>query len=109
MSFLLEVTGWLGVLAALWYWVDAMRSKELARAAGRRACDEAGVQFLDDSVVLARVRPQRDARGRLGFHRAYHFEFTPDGSARQRGEVALLGRRVLHVSLGPARDPRTLH
>lgn len=109
MSFLLEVAGWLGVIAALWYWMDALRGKELARAAGRRACEEAGVQFLDDSVVLARVRPQRNARGRLGFHRAYHFEYTPDGSVRHRGEVALLGRQVLHLSLGPARDPHTRH
>lgn len=103
MSSLLEVAGLLGLAAAAGYWLEAMRSKELARAAGKRACEQAQVQFLDDTVELVRVRAQRDGGGRLGFRREYRFEFSDDGAARRRGELVLQGRRVLRVALEPHR------
>lgn len=103
MSSLLEVGGLLGLVAAAGYWLEAMRGKELARAAGKRACEQAQVQFLDDTVELVRVRVQRDGGGRLGLRREYRFEFSDDGSVRRRGELALLGRRVVRVALEPHR------
>ncbi|MCK7509600.1 MAG: DUF3301 domain-containing protein [Desulfobacterales bacterium] len=86
-----------------------MRSKELARTTGKRACESAQVQFLDDTVELVRVRVRRDHRGQLGFHREYRFEFSDDGAGRRQGKIELLGRRVLHVSLEPHRFPERLH
>ena len=109
MSSLLEVGGLLGLAAATGYWLEAMRSKEFARAAGKRACEQAQVQFLDDTVELVRVRVKRDGYGRLGFYREFRFEFSDDGAARRRGELAMFGKRVLHVSLEPHRFPDQLH
>lgn len=105
MPSLLEIGGLLGAIAATGYWLDAMRGKELARAAGRRACEQAQVQFLDDTVELVRVRVRRDARGHLGLRREYRFEFSDDGADRRGGEIALLGRQVLRVVLEPYRIP----
>lgn len=109
MSSLLEVGGLLGLAAAAGYWLEAMRSKELARAAGKRACEQAQVQFLDDTVELVRVRVKRDDHGRLGFYREYRFEFSDDGADRRRGALALFGKRVLRVSLEPHRFVERLH
>lgn len=109
MSSLPEVTALLAFAAAGAYWMAAMRSKELAREAGRRACREARVQFLDDTVQLVRVRLRRDRYGRLAFYREYRFEYTADGDRRQHGELAMLGARVLHVSLDPDRERPRLH
>ena len=90
----------LGLAAGVAYWLDAMRGYELARAAGKRACQEAGVQLLDDTVELVRLRLRRTHGGRLAWLREYRFEFSDDGAMRHRGQVTLLGRRVLHLALG---------
>lgn len=87
----------LAVVLALW--VETMRSQEQARALGLRACRDAGVQLLDDTVALTRVRLRRDARGRLAVYREYHFEFTTTGNSRHGGELALLGRQRAHLHL----------
>jgi hypothetical protein len=89
----------LAVVAA--YWLDALRAQELARAAGREVCKNTEVQFLDDSVVLAKLRLRRDDQGRIVIYREYRFEFTRDGYTRSRGQVTMMGRRVLALSLSP--------
>jgi hypothetical protein len=109
MSSLLEIGGLLGLAAVAGYWLEAMRSKELARAAGKRACQQAQVQFLDDTVELVRVRVRRDGRGRLGFYREYRFEFSDDGADRRRGELVLFGRQLVRVVLEPHRFAERLH
>lgn len=76
-----------------------MRVREHAIAAARRACRTFGVQFLDDSVILERMQPRRDERGRLRLRRRYRFEFTQSGGERCMGYMTLLGRRVLAVDL----------
>lgn len=87
------------MVAALAYALDGLRSRERVRDVAFDACRRAGVQLLDDTVELVRVRVQRDARGRLALQREYRFEFTMDGDRRQRGWVSLLGRQVLHLTM----------
>lgn len=99
MISLLEVAILLGLAAMAAYWASAVRGKEIARAAGQRACRQADVQFLDDTVVLARIRLQRQGGGQIGWAREYHFEYTHGGDDRQRGQVLLLGQRVERVAL----------
>lgn len=93
--------GFLLVAGVGWYWFDAMRALETARRAGRRRCAELGASLLDDTVVLVRLRPQRDDRGRLVLWREYQFELSRDGVTRSGGEVILLGGRVLSVTVEP--------
>jgi hypothetical protein len=46
-----------------------------------------------------RVRPRRDAHGRLAWHREYRFEFSANDHARHPGRIALLGQRVESIVL----------
>ena len=48
-----------------WYWWDTMQSKELAKRAGKRMCDEAKVQFLDDTVEKKKIWVRRNSQGRV--------------------------------------------
>lgn len=108
MSF--EVLIWLLLAAALvWYWLDGMRSHEIARGLGRTACVQANVLLLDDTVVLSRIRLRRNAWGRLSLYREYHFEFTSDGSQRYNGCLSMLGRQLQEVQLDAYRMPPEQH
>lgn len=82
-----------------WWWWDSMQAREVAVGAARRACRAFSTQLLDDSVVLRRIRLQRDGRGRFALLRMYTFEFTRIGDERRNGYASLLGRRVLDVHL----------
>lgn len=102
------MTKLLGLLALgglIWYWLDAMRTKEIAVAGGRIACDEVGVIFLDDTVALGGMRLGRNDIGQLVIVRDYRFEFTSDGSQRYRGLLTLVGKQVERLQMEPYRIP----
>ena len=84
---------------AIWFVSDSLKAREAAHAAARKACDEAGVQFLDDTVSQSTLRLARDTEGRVVLERHFRFEFTPTGDDRQQGRVRLLGNRVQEVNL----------
>lgn len=90
---------------AVWYWLDALRAKELAIRAGRRRCSDIGVTFLDDTVVLIQLRLRRNSYGRMAFHRKYRFEFASDGSHRYVGEVTLSGKSIQSLDMEAYRVP----
>ncbi len=86
----------------LWFWRDSLGAREQARAASSRACQQSGVQLLDDTVALERLWWRRDRDGRLKLERLYVFEFTDTGLNRRVGSVLLVGWRVevLHMEGG---------
>ena len=86
----------------LWFWRDSLGAREQARAASARACQQTGMQLLDDTVALERLWPRRDRDGRLKLERLYVFEFTDTGLVRRTGSVLLVGWRVevLHMEGG---------
>lgn len=97
---------WFGVLLALlWYWWDTVRTKEIARLAGLRACQQASVQFLDDTVALKQIRLRRNTRGRMQLRRQYCFEFTSDSEQRYQGCIEMQGQQVRRVEMDPYRIP----
>ncbi len=85
----------LALLAAFWW--SSFHARETARRAARRHCEAQGVQFLDDSVALTRLRVRREVTGRLALYREYRFEFSHDGEDRFAGQIRVIGRRVLGV------------
>jgi hypothetical protein len=90
----------LGLFGAVgWYWYAGMQAREQAIAVGRRTCNAAGLQFLDDSVALSRIRFARNGSGQLQFLRDYHFEFSDTGNNRRPGVIRMLGDRVEWVNL----------
>lgn len=83
----------LGFALLGWFWHDSLRAREQVLSACARACRNADVQLLDQTVALARLRLVRE-HGRLVPARDYAFEFTVDGSERWQGRVRLVGRRI---------------
>lgn len=86
------------VAVLAWAWLDALRARERAIAHGRRLCEEAGVQLLDQSVAVSRRRLVR-IDGLPALARRYAFEVSIDGSDRYRGHLDLEGDRLASWSL----------
>ena len=85
-----------GVIVALW--LDALGARELAGQRSRQLCEEAGLQLLDQSVVLQKIWFSR-VNGRLAFSRKYRFDVSFDGTDRHRASISMSGRRVTNYAL----------
>jgi len=97
---------WLVTLGlGMWYWWDSIRTQELAREAGLRACQRANVQFLDDTVERKRQWLRRNTGGRIQICRLYFFEFTSDGSERYQGRIVMFGQALREVEMDAYRIP----
>ena len=86
-----------------WFWFDSLRALEIARRAGKRACDNADVQFLDDTVAGIALALVRNMSGRRLLRRTYRFEFSETGDTRLEGQVVLLGDKIESVTMEPFR------
>ena len=84
-----------------WLWWDSLQSREAAVAAARAACLAEGLQFLDDTVGIAGIKPARNDDGRLRLQRRYEFEFSDTGANRIKGSIVMLGDHVLLLDLQP--------
>jgi hypothetical protein len=95
--------GLLGLLAALlaaaWYWHDALAARELANEAAAEACRGSGASLLDGTVAFRRIQAVRTDGGPLRLRRTYVFDYSRDGYSRQQGFVILTGRAVDSVGL----------
>ena len=87
------------VLAVFWFWMDSSRSRERAVNAAREACKQAGVQFLDDTVMLAKIRMCRKSSGSMALCRSYSFDFSLDGEQRRSGSVSMRAQTLIDLVL----------
>lgn len=95
------------LVAAFAFWISGRAAAENAAVHGRRACDHAGVQWLDQSVHQVRLRLGRDADGRLHWERQYRFEYSDGGENRNSGLITMIGSELQSL-VGPmprAHDP----
>ena len=92
------------IAAAIWLWRESLRSREAATRAGRRICVASDVQFLDETVALARMSLAWN--GRVALVRIYRFDYSTDGADRATGLVVVQRGAVVHAQLA---DPGTLH
>ena len=92
------------IAAAIWLWRESLRSRETATRAGRRICAASNVQFLDETVALAKMNLAWN--GRVALVRIYRFDYSTDGADRAAGLVVVQRGAVVHVQLA---DPGTLH
>jgi hypothetical protein len=97
-----------GGIAAL-VWRANVNARAIANAAALRACREADLQLLDDTVAFRRARPTRGADGKLTLRRTYVFDYSDDGASRRQGFVILCGHELEIVGLGPTLVRDTLH
>ena len=86
------------VLAAVvWLWRESLRARESATRAGRRICAANDVQFLDETVALARM--SLGWNGRMALVRSYRFDYSTDGADRAAGLVVVQAGVIVHVQL----------
>jgi len=88
-----------GLAAMAWFWWDSLQKRELAVRAARAVCERAGVQFLDDSVAVSKMKLQRDSNQRVRIYREFSFDYSSVGDDRQAGRVYLLGEIILSADL----------
>jgi hypothetical protein len=79
------------------YVYQSIRVRELALAAARRACRDAGVQLLDQTVSMQRLSASRDSEQRWRLWRQYRFEYSANGYERHSGNIIMLGKRLQAV------------
>jgi hypothetical protein len=96
-----ETAAIVGLAAGIAFWVDSLRARERALAAGRAACERYGLQLLDETVAVSALRLARNAEGRLRLRRVYAFEFSDTGNNRRQGSVVVLGAEVEDLHLEP--------
>ena len=89
------------IAAGIFFWLDSLRARERALAAGRAACQRYALQFLDDTVSFARIRLGRDQDGQLRIARTYTFEFSDTGNNRRHGAIVMLGGELQDLHLEP--------
>ena len=87
--------------AAIALWMDSLKVRERAVAAGQAACARYGLQFLDETVAFSRLRMARGEDGRLRLRRTYVFEFSDTGNNRRDGAIVMLGAQVEDLQLEP--------
>jgi uncharacterized protein DUF3301 len=83
----------LAIALAVWFWMDALGARERAIRFGRQLCREAGVQLLDQTVSMTRIRIAR-VDGLPTIVRRYGFDISLDGSDRHRGHLDLEGHQL---------------
>ncbi|HET8899096.1 MAG TPA: DUF3301 domain-containing protein [Rhodanobacteraceae bacterium] len=76
-------------------WHSALAARETARWHARELCRQFGVQLLDETVALTRIRPRRGNDSRWLLLRTYHFDVSPDGHSRMQAELCLRGRQLV--------------
>lgn len=99
---------WLAVVALIGgfvAWLDTLRARDLALTVARQQTARLGLQLLDDTVALQRMRVVRTASGWLGLMHRFRFEFTETGDSRREGFVLLGPDNPPHVDIEAYRDP----
>lgn len=97
-----------GAVAYAW-WNAGRAATEHAIDVGRSACRSAGVQLLDQTVHAAGWRLRRRDDGRLGLERSFRFEYSHDGTDRQRGRMVFHGRQLVSFAGPEAAVASSLH
>lgn len=93
----------LGLLAIGATWFHVLRLREHVTAHARRLCEQHGLQLLDDSVALHRLRASW-RNGALHLTREYRFETSRGGDDRQPAGITLSGGRITGDSM-PSFEP----
>lgn len=108
---LFELVSLVLLIALAWLWLDSVRARDLAIREAKLVCAAEGLQFLDETVAIASLRPARNDDGQLALRRVYAFEYSDTGNNRRPGSIVLLGQDVLFINVGLrlASELPTLH
>ena len=87
------------VSAAIWFWLDGARARELATSIGNELCKRKQLQFLDDTASLSSISLRRTGQG-LRIQRVFTFEYSDGGLGRRFGRVTVTGATISSFELG---------
>lgn len=99
LNFMTPILAIIALVLLIWYWMDGRRAHEAAVRVCKRACEQADLQLLDDTISLNRIKLRRDANGRMKFRRGYRFEYTNDSAERRQGHIVLHGLKVEQIHI----------
>lgn len=91
------------ILAAFYFWHNALRARERARELAHALCARVGLQLLDQTVSLHRVRLRRVPGEGLRLLRCYCFAVSTDGNDRRDGSLDMIDGDVISYDL-PSRE-----
>ena len=100
-----DLLGLMLLAATGWLWLDSLKARETAVAAAKAACHSEHLLLLDDTVAIRRISLGRDGDGAMRIRRTYDFEYSDTGNDRSPGSLAMLGSRVLVISLDQPATP----
>lgn len=83
------------------HWWRSRDAKAWALEHASRRCEQLGLQLLDQSIVLRKLRPAYSAEAGICWRRYYSFEFSATGGDRYPGEVELAGNRLTAIHIAP--------
>jgi hypothetical protein len=86
----------LGTTAGVWLKLSTARERAVREA--RTQCLQHGLQLLDETVGLRRIRLRR-VNGQRHVERCYDFEVSIDGHDRQPGRLWMIGSTLSSLSL----------
>jgi len=106
-----EIISLLILFALAWLWFGSIKARDTAVRTARAACIADDLQFLDETVSIASLKPARNEDGQMVLRRVYSFEYSDTGDNRRPGSIAMLGQEVLFVDVGlrPAAPPPLVH
>ncbi len=93
------------MISALWFflfafplvlfWSASRAAAEKANMLGKKLCEKANVQWLDQSVHQVSLSLKRDERGRLAWRRVYSYEYSHGDEDRYNATITLLGLKAI--------------
>ena len=87
------------LMLVAWIWVMGARTREFATLLARRHCMQHDLQFLDETVALARMGIRWTNEG-IRVRRMYRFEFSLEGVGRRIGYILTIGNRLEAIDDG---------
>ena len=87
------------IILVFWLWRTGQDSRDTAIATARETCERQGLQFLDGTPALQKVRPCFSSRAGPGLQRIYTFDYSADGIGRKTGCIIMHNTQVSAVLL----------
>ena len=87
------------IVVIVWFWQANLRSRDIAVQTARGSCKAQGLQLLDGTVSIKRIKPYYRSSNDFGIERTYVFDYSGDGFSRQTGCVVMHNTTVRTVVL----------
>ena len=87
------------LMLVAWIWVTGARARDFATLLARRHCTQRNLQFLDETVALARMGIRWTDAG-IRMRRMYRFEFSLEGVGRRTAYILTIGDRLEAIDDG---------